>query len=79
MRTSIRIFDRTKWGTALKPLHELRKEFGSQLCVKYGIYAASRMLRHAAMAITRAHCLDTKKRVTVGMRHLLREGEKMSI
>jgi hypothetical protein len=36
--------------TALNPLHELRQECGSQLCAKYGIYAASRMLRHADRA-----------------------------
>lgn len=43
--------------TAIKPLHELRKEFGSQLCAKYGIYAASRMLRHADIAITAQHTI----------------------
>ncbi len=62
---------RGKGSTATKPLHELRKEFGSQLCAKYGIYAASRMLRHADIAITAAHYLDTKERVTIGMGDLL--------
>jgi hypothetical protein len=56
---------------AIKPLHELRKEFGSQVCAKYGIYAASRMLRHADIAITAQHYLDTKERVTLGMGNLL--------
>ncbi len=62
---------RSKGVTAIKPLHELRKEFGSQVCAKYGIYAASRMLRHADIAITAAHYLDTKERVTIGMGNLL--------
>ena len=42
--------DNARAVTALKPLHELRQEFVSQLCAKYGIYAASRMLRHADRA-----------------------------
>ncbi len=62
---------RSKRVTAVKPLHELRKEFGSQLCAKYGIYAASRMLRHADIAITAQHYLDQKERVTFGMGNLL--------
>jgi integrase len=34
------------------PLHSLRKEFGSQVCDREGIYAASRALRHANIAVT---------------------------
>jgi integrase len=62
---------RAKGVVATKPLHELRKEFGSQLCAKYGIFAASRALRHADIAITSQHYLDQKKRVTFGMGNLL--------
>jgi integrase len=62
---------RAKGVKAMKPLHELRKEFGSQLCAKYGIYTASRMLRHADIAITAQHYLDQKERVTFGMGNLL--------
>jgi hypothetical protein len=62
---------RKKGVTAMKPIHEMRKEFGSQLCAKFGIYAASRMLRHADIAITSEHYVDTKKRVTFGMGKLL--------
>lgn len=62
---------RSKGVAAIKPLHELRKEFGSQLCAKYGIYTASRMLRHADIAITAQHYLDQKERVTFGMGNLL--------
>ncbi len=62
---------RTKGVEAPKPLHEMRKEYGSQLCAKYGIYAASRALRHADIALTAAHYLDHKERVTLGMGGLL--------
>jgi integrase len=62
---------RSKGVTAPKPLHEMRKEFGSQLCAKYGIYAASRALRHADIAITAQHYVDQKERVTFGMGNLL--------
>ena len=54
-----------------RPLHSLRKEFGSQMCAKHGIYAASTALRHADIAITSQHYLDKKRRVTLEMGHLL--------
>ena len=69
---------RTKGVTAIKPLHELRKEFGSQLCAKYGIYAASRMLRHSGIAITAEHYLDQKERVTLGLGNLLAMPENVT-
>jgi integrase len=53
-----------------KPLHLLRKEFGSRVCDRYGIFASSRMLRHADVATTAAHYLDKKARTTVGLGHL---------
>ena len=62
---------RSKGVTATKPLHELRKEFGSQICAKAGIYAASRMLRHSDIRVTAQHYLDQKERVTIGMGNLL--------
>src|SRR6266404_2918103 len=55
------------------PVHALRKEFGSQICSREGIYAASRALRHADIAITSQHYLDKKKRVVSGMGHLLKD------
>lgn len=58
--------------TGNKPLHTLRKEFGSQVCAKHGIYAASTALRHADIAITSQHYLDRRKRSTVGLGSLLR-------
>ncbi len=62
---------REKGVTAAKPLHELRKEFGSQICDKYGIYAASSMLRHTDISTTAQHYIDKKKNVTFGLGNLL--------
>lgn len=50
---------------ARKPLHELRKEFGSILCAAGGIYAASRGLRHSSVKVTEAHYVEHRGRVTV--------------
>lgn len=62
---------RTKGVTARKPLHELRKEAGSLVAQRHGVFAASRFLRHADITITSAHYLDKKERVTVGLGALL--------
>jgi hypothetical protein len=56
---------------AQKPLHTLRKEFGSQLCQTHGIYAASRGLRHSDIKITSNFYTDSRARATVGLGHLL--------
>jgi integrase len=54
-----------------KPLHELRKEFGSLINERYGIHAASRALRHSDIRVTSNHYTDSRSRVTTGMGHLL--------
>jgi integrase len=65
------VFDRvTAWlrehgVTAKKPLHELRKELGALITAEHGIYAASRVLRHADLATTAAHYTDLKTRPTI--------------
>jgi len=56
---------------AKKPLHCLRKEYGSQLCQAHGIYAASRGLRHSSIAISAAFYTDSRARASVGLGHLL--------
>ena len=56
----------------LRPLHTLRKEFGSIICQRGGLYAASRALRHADIQITAEHYLDRKERVTVGLGALMK-------
>jgi len=62
---------RAKGVSAVKPLHELRKECGSQICAKHGIHAASRLLRHTNISLTAAHYTDQTRRVTFGMGNLL--------
>jgi hypothetical protein len=62
---------RKKGVTTNTPLHTLRKEFGSRIAAEHGIYAASRLLRHADIRTTASHYLDKKKRGTAGMGHLL--------
>jgi integrase len=66
----------TKWlrqqgVNANKPLHTLRKEYGSGICATHGIHAASRALRHADIGITNQFYTDSRARVTSGMGHLL--------
>jgi integrase len=72
----------TKWlrghgVTGNTPLHSLRKEFGSRMCMEHGIYAASHALRHGDIQITSQHYLDKKRRATVGMGHLLTGSDKV--
>lgn len=46
-----------------KPIHVLRKEFGSLVCDKFGIYAASTALRHGDIHITSQHYVDSKRKI----------------
>ncbi|RBP38581.1 phage integrase family protein [Roseimicrobium gellanilyticum] len=68
-----KVFDATtKWlrnaGVNTRtPLHTLRKEFGSLMCSRYGIYVASRALRHRDIHITSQHYVDTKQRLVPGL------------
>jgi integrase len=61
------------------PIHTLRKEYGSRIAAQHGIYAASRSLRHAGIAITAQHYLDKKARATVGLGHLLQPANVIPI
>ena len=54
-----------------RPLHALRKEYGSQICERHGLYAASRALRHAEVGITAQHYLDKRSPATTGLGALL--------
>lgn len=75
------IFDRLvawlrKYGVnGNKPLHTLRKEYGSLLTRTYGIHAASRALRHADLRTTSEHYSDSTARVTPGIGGLIAPGE----
>jgi integrase len=58
-----------------KPLHALRKESGSLIASQYGIFAASRHLRHRDIAVTAAHYADKKTRVKIDTASLLKADE----
>ena len=60
-----------KGVTGRAPLHTLRKEFGSLMNEKFGIYAASRALRHGRLEVTSAYYTDSKSRKTLGLGRLL--------
>ena len=55
-----------------KPLHTLRKEFGSLINRAHGIHAASRALRHADIRVTNEYYTDSRARATAGIGHLLK-------
>jgi integrase len=57
--------------TARKPIHELRKEFGSMVNRKHGLSAASDQLRHSGIAITAAYYIDRPRKATSGLGSLL--------
>ncbi|MDG2122683.1 MAG: hypothetical protein P8J87_03235, partial [Verrucomicrobiales bacterium] len=61
-----------------KPIHSLRKEFGSLLHKTYGIFAASRSLRHASIQVTESHYLDKKERTTAGLGRLAKDEQEES-
>jgi integrase len=54
-----------------RPLHALRKEFGSLINRTYGIHAASVALRHASIGITAQIYVDSRIRTTSGLGGLL--------
>jgi integrase len=57
--------------TASHPLHTLRKEYGRLVTEQYGIYAASKALRHGSIQITAAHYADDKRQILVKMDNLI--------
>jgi integrase len=54
-----------------KPIHALRKSFGSLICERAGIHQASRALRHSDIRTTSSVYVDSRSRVAVGLGHLL--------
>lgn len=62
---------RTQGVIANKPLHTLRKEFGSIICASADIHAASSQLRHSNLSTTAAYYVDKRRRVSVPMKDLL--------
>jgi integrase len=58
--------------TEQKPLHTLRKEFGTLVNVAHGIHAASKALRHADITLTNNFYADSRIRVTPGLGRLFK-------
>ena len=58
---------KSKGITALKKLHELRKELGAILASNSGIFAAQQVLRHADIRTTQQYYVDKKRRITAGL------------
>jgi integrase len=58
---------RTKGVNTRKPLHTLRKEYGSLINKAHGIHAASKALRHADIGVTNNFYTDSRARVTRGL------------
>ena len=62
---------RAKGVDGEKPLHALRKEFGSLIAQQFGIYAAKEALGHADIATTAGHYLEVKEKPMISLGHLL--------
>jgi integrase len=56
---------------SIRPIHELRKAFGSVISQKAGIHQASIALRHADIRTTAAVYVDSRSRVAAGLGYLL--------
>lgn len=67
---------RAKGVTTRNPLHTLRKEFGSLINHKFGIFAASAALRHSNITITREAYVDRKERIALDIGGLMLGGGK---
>jgi integrase len=58
-----------------KPLHTLRKEFGSIIAGASDIHTASRQLRHSTIGTTAAYYTDHRRRETVNIGEWLKEAK----
>ena len=70
---------RSKGVNFPRPLHTLREEFGSQICLHHGIHAASSALRHGALRVTTDHYVEAKVHATSGLGRLLGLAEAENI
>jgi integrase len=70
---------RSKGIKSNSPLHTLRKEFGSAMARRFGIFAASQALRHSDISVTREHYLDQKPIGSVGLGHLLAKPDNILV
>jgi integrase len=66
--------------TARKPIHELRKEFGSMVNRVHELVAARDLLRHCDIHTTATYYIDSPRKATSGLGALLttkRKGKKI--
>jgi integrase len=68
---------RGKGITANKPLHTLRKEFGSMINARFGLYAAMTALRHANMETTSSHYTDNKRSIALPFAEMINPQPKV--
>jgi hypothetical protein len=68
---------RSKGVKSNEPLHFCRKLYGSLICDKHRIYAASRALRHADIAVTSRHYTSRTENVLPGLGGALAEAGKV--
>jgi integrase len=59
--------ERKPLANVRKPLHELRKEAGAVIVQQFGIYAASKFLRHSNIATTARFYADDTRSITTGL------------
>jgi integrase len=59
------------------PIHDLRREYGSQLAKTHGIFVASRALRHSSVQTTEKFYASQKERVSLGLGHLFTRPENV--
>ncbi|MFM8469267.1 MAG: tyrosine recombinase XerC [Limisphaerales bacterium] len=57
--------------TAARPLHTLRKEFGSLINDRFGLFAAMTALRHTNITTTSDYYVDNKRRIALPVAELL--------
>jgi len=64
---------RNKGVKSDKPLHTLRKEFGSMINQHFGLYAAMTALRHADIGTTSSHYTSNRQRIALPMGKILND------
>lgn len=57
---------------ARSPLHTLRKEYGRLITEKFGIFAASKLLRHSSIQVTASFYADDTRHLTLEMGGMLK-------
>jgi integrase len=65
---------RSKGVDTPNPIHTLRKEFGTLICQKFGIFAAAEALRHSDIRLTRAHYAERRGRIHLEVGKMLNGG-----